>query len=97
MGALAENRSLELALAAELVEGLAPDTVETRVERDRILVRVRKQGWKLTQLIFSAESLRRLAHDRNRDVKIEYLEREITELAQQRKTYAYPRRLARCA
>lgn len=96
MGAL-EQTTMELTLAAELVDGLAPDSSETRVESDRILVRLRKHGWKLTQLIFSKESLRRLAADRHREIKMEYLEREIEQMAALRRTYAYPRRMSRCA
>lgn len=97
MSAIANEKSPELAVAEELIGGLAAESVETRVERDRILVRLRKQGWKLTQLVFSIASLRNLATDRHREVKIEYLEREIAEAARERRTYAYPRNLARCA
>jgi hypothetical protein len=96
MGAL-EQTTMEMTLAAELVDGLAPDSSETRVESDRILVRLRKHGWKLTHLIFSKESLRRLAEDRHREIKMEYLEREIEQMAGLRRTYAYPRRMSRCA
>lgn len=96
MGAL-EQTTMELTLAAELVDGLAPDSSETRVESDRILVRLRKDGWKLTNLIFSKESLRRLAEDRHREIKMEYLEREIEQMAELRRTYAYPRSMSRCA
>lgn len=94
MGALANHGTVEWALAKELVEGLGPETVETGEDRDHILVRIRKRGWRLTKLIFSKASLRRLASDQQRDVKIEYLERDIARLAPRRATYAYPRRLA---
>lgn len=97
MTAVAESMKSEMEVAERLIDSLAADAVETRVERDKVLVRLRKKGWKLTQLIFSLESLRKLAGDRHREIKMEYLEREIEQIAQQRRTYAYPRKMARCA
>lgn len=93
MSALAKYGTVELALAEELVDGLGPESVETREDRDQILVRLRKRGWKLTQIIFSKASLRRLAADNQREIKLEYLERDIARLAPCRARYAYPRKI----
>ena len=94
MSVMAETGTLELVLAEELVDALAPEQMETREEKERILVRIRKRGWKLSRIVFSKASLRKLADDRHREIKLEYLGRDIERTAARRATYTYPRRFA---
>ena len=50
-------------------------------------------GCKLSSIVFSSEGLRRLQADPQRDVKIEYLQRDIARAARSRSEYRYPHRL----
>ena len=50
-------------------------------------------GCKLSSIVFSCAGLRRLHADPNREVKIEYLQKEIARAARSRTEYRYPQRL----
>jgi hypothetical protein len=59
-----------------------------------IRIRIRKgPGSRLASVIFSKLALRRLISDPNRDVKVEYLRRDIARQARWRREYRYPRQL----
>lgn len=82
-------------VAQEIVSVLEPELV-TRTEEfpDRIQFRIAKRETsELRRVILARESLERLDHDPHRDVKIEYLRRELASVAGTRRTWAYPRTL----
>jgi hypothetical protein len=59
-----------------------------------IRIRIRKgPGSRLASVIFSKLALRRLISDPDRDVKVEYLRRDIARQARWRREYRYPRQL----
>lgn len=94
--ALATSMTSSVTEMARLILGVIPTQVEVQAEdRDVIRYRVRRGfGWKLSSIVFSKASLLKLAHDPKRDVKIEYLRRDIVNTATQRFEYRYPRSLA---
>ena len=84
----------ETKLAEEIVS-----VVDGRVVRvcsdDRENVRFAIRGpMKLGSVVLGRAALRRLLHDRDGAVKIEYLQRDILRSAEQRGEYVYPRRSA---
>jgi hypothetical protein len=86
----------EFEIAEEILNAI-PTEAELQ-SKDRRTLRYcirRRHGWKLSSIVFSRESLRKLAADANRDVKIEYLQREIASVLERRATYVYPRALTR--
>ena len=60
-------------------------------EKHTIRYSVRAEGMKLRTIVFSRESLRRLIEDPAREVKVEYLKRDLTAAASQRNEFRYPR------
>lgn len=60
-------------------------------EKQAIRYSVRGEGMKLKTIVFSRESLRRLLDDPARDVKVEYLQRELLEASGRRGEFRYPR------
>ena len=60
-------------------------------ERDVIRYAVRGAGMKLRTIVFRRASLRRLADDPARAVKIEYLQRDLVATAGRRAEFHYPR------
>ena len=60
-------------------------------ERDSICYAVRAEGLKLRTIVFSRASLRRLLDDEARDVKTEYLQRDLLRSASRRSEFRYPR------
>ena len=81
-------------LAEEIVSVL-----EARVVRvcsdDRENLRYAIRGaMKLRSVVLGRAALRRLLHDRDGAVKIEYLQRDLLRCAEQRGEYVYPRRSA---
>ena len=60
-------------------------------ERNSIRYSVRGDGMKLKTIVLSRASLRRLIEDPLRDVKIEYLQRDLLESALRRGEFRYPR------
>jgi hypothetical protein len=82
----------ETRLAEEIVS-ILPTSVarEFSSERDTIRYAVRGEGMRLRTIVLNRGSLRRLMNDPSRDVKIEYLQRDILEAAPVRNEYRYPR------
>ena len=82
----------ESGIAAEIVS-IFPAGVARAFSGDRKNIRfaVRGEGLKLRSIVLSRASLRRLAADPARDVKVEYLQRELLSAASQRAEFRYPR------
>ena len=78
---------------AEAIVSVLPAGVarELSAERDTLRYSVRGDGMKLRTISLRRSSLRRLAADPARDVKIDYLRRELLQAATQRSEYRYPR------
>lgn len=60
-------------------------------ERHTLRYSLRAEGLKLKTIVFNRLSLRRLADDPAREVKVEYLRRDLAETALQRTEFRYPR------
>jgi hypothetical protein len=60
-------------------------------ERNTIRYAVRGEGMKLQTIVLNRASLRRLASDPQREVKIEYLKRDLLQSASRRGEFRYPR------
>jgi sugar-specific transcriptional regulator TrmB len=93
---LASSMTSSVTEVARLILGVIPTQVEVQSEdKDVIRYRIRRGfGWKLSRVVFSKASLNKLARDPKRDIKIEYLRRDIVNTATQRNEYRYPRNLA---
>lgn len=82
----------EVKLAEEIV-GVLPAGSVARVlspEKDSICFRIRSASVKLHTVRFRRESLRRLSAEEDRDVKIEYIKRELLAAAEHRGEYHFP-------
>lgn len=94
MSAMPVSVSEEMMVAERLLSRLAPDCGEVIADNDRVIAfRLRKNGWKLSKLVMSRDSLRRLVHDDQQPVKLDYLVRDISRVAARRASYLYPYRL----
>jgi hypothetical protein len=83
----------ELRVAEEIVNVL-PGGSFMRVcseERDVIRYAIRSNDLKLRTVVLSRASLRRLINDPAREVKIEYLQRDLLRSAKRRAAFQYPR------
>lgn len=83
-----ENR-----IAQEIVSVL-PEGSAARVcsdEHDAVRFVVNAEGLKLRSIVLDRESLRRLVADPAREVKIEYLQRDLRTSAGRRAEFRYPR------
>ena len=81
----------ETKLAAEIVGVLDPAVVRVCSEvRDAIRYAVRGKSLKLRSILLRRDALRRLLTDPARDVKIEYLKRDLVRAAMHRIEYRYP-------
>lgn len=81
----------ETRLAEEIVSVLEPSVVRAcSDERDFIRFAVRGD-MKLHTVIFNRAALRRLLHDLNGLVKVDYLKRDLLRSARQRSEFRYPR------
>lgn len=60
-------------------------------EKDVVRYAVGAAGLRLRTIVFSRESLRRLLEDPARDVKVEYLKRDLHQAASRRPEFRYPR------
>lgn len=82
----------EVRIAEEIVNVLPAGIArELSSDREALRYRVRGEDLKLRTIDLRRSSLRRLAADPQRDVKIDYLRRELLRVAQQRAEYRYPR------
>jgi len=81
-------------LAEEIVSVLDARVVRVCSD-DRENLRYAIRGaMRLRSVVFGRAALRRLLHDRDGAVKIEYLQRDLLRCAGQRGEYVYPRRSA---
>ena len=89
-----ETMTAEVTLAEELVRSLPSVPTAELVGDDShsVRFRVRQAGWKLVTIVFSKRALRKLLNDPTREVKVEYLRRDILRSALSRVSYTYPRR-----
>ena len=78
---------------AEEIVGVLPAGVARACspERNTIRYSVRGEDMKLRSIVLSRASLRRLAKDPHREVKIEYLKRDLLDSAGRRVEFRYPR------
>jgi hypothetical protein len=60
-------------------------------ERGTVRYAVRAEGMKLRTIVLNRASLRKLMDDPAREIKVEYLQRELLEAATQRCEFRYPR------
>ncbi len=82
----------ENAIAEQIVSALPAGIArQFSAERDTIRYAVRGEGLKLRTIVLSRESLRRLAEDPLREIKVEYLQRDLTRSAAQSSEFRYPR------
>lgn len=82
----------ESRIADEIVSVLPAGVVRAcSPERNTIRYAVRGEGMKLETIVLKRESLRRLIDDPHRDVKIEYLQRDLLQSAARRGEFRYPR------
>lgn len=87
------NKLDETRIAEEIVSVLPAGTVARVCSDDRESIRfaVRGGGIKLHQIILNRISLRRLAADPLKDVKVEYLQRDLAAAMASRREFRYPR------
>lgn len=91
--------SHELRIAEQIMSVLSPGSF-VRVcsdERETIRYAVRSSELRLQSVVLGRASLQRLIADPDRPVKIEYLQRELTEAAAHRGEFRYPRTLRRAS
>lgn len=88
---MATETTLEMELAETLLQPLLDQSWTEDAETIRF--RIRKPGWKLSSIIFSKRALRKLVSDPHREVKLEYLRRDIARQAGSRREYRYPHQL----
>lgn len=82
----------ETRLANQIVSVLDPATLRAcSDDRDAIRFAVRSSTLKLRTIVLRRAALRRLLGDAARDVKVEYLQRDLLRSASQRAEYFYPR------
>lgn len=89
------SRSNDECRMAEEIVSIFPTGVvrELSAERDAIRFSVRAEGMRLRTIVFRRASLRRLMDDPAREVKVDYLRRELEQAATQRSEFRYPRPL----
>ena len=90
-----DSRSRDIALAREILSEFGDDSIILE-EVDEALIRFRLDAGAnqtLEHVIFARPCLQKLAADPVRNVKIEYLQRDIERSATHRHTYAYPHSL----
>jgi hypothetical protein len=82
----------EIRIAEEIVSVL-PGVVARACSADREAIRysVRADGLNLRSVVLNRASLRRLIEDPAREVKIEYLRRDLASSARRRAEFQYPR------
>jgi hypothetical protein len=90
---LNQTDSIDETRIAEAIVSVLPDGVARELSGERRTIRfaVRAAGLKLRTIVLSRASLRKLIDDPARDVKIEYLQRDLAASAARRCEYRYPR------
>lgn len=92
----ARYTSFSYRLAQEILSAVPAGTI-SRLEEypDRIQVRlVPGDERRLQRIILGRDSLEKLERDPQRDVKVDYLKRELAQAVSSRRVWAYPRALA---
>lgn len=89
------NRKCDETRMAEEIVNVLPSGVarEFSAECDAIRYAVRADGMRLRTIVLKRASLRRLIDDPARDIKVEYLQRDLLEAAAHRSEFRYPRPL----
>lgn len=83
-----------LEMAARILVILHPTTiVADGDEAGTLRFRVVESGWKLATIVFAKDSLRNLARDPQREIKIQFLQRDLLRSATSRRTFTYPHSL----
>ncbi len=87
------KKQLDETRIAERIVSVLPAGVARALSWDRETIRysVRAAGLRLKTIALSRESLRRLIDDPVREVKIEYLQRDLMRSAATRPEFQYPR------
>jgi hypothetical protein len=86
--------SEEMRVAREVVQFLVGRDFAERARGDREVISFElesRPGWKLRSVVFSRDALRRLAGDPLREIKLDYLRRDLLRSAPVRVEYRYPR------
>ena len=87
-----KTKTDETRIAEQIVSVLPAGVARAcSAERDSIRYAVRDDGMKLRTIVLRRESLRRLIDDPARDIKIEYLQRDLLTSAERRAEFRYPR------
>jgi hypothetical protein len=82
----------ETRLAEEIVRVLPEGAIRICCsDRDAVRYAVRSRELKLRTIVLGRHALRRLLHDRDGVVKIEYLQRDLLRSAETRCEFTYPR------
>ena len=82
----------ETGMAEEIINVLPAGVArELSPERDAIRYAVRADNLALRTIVLSRTSLRRLIEDPAREVKVEYLQRDLLRAAGKRNEFRYPR------
>lgn len=82
----------ERLVIARLTEALAPAVIGVRrQDADQIELSVSRDGWRLSTIVLAREAAGRLWFDRLREIKLDYLVRDIERVASRRARWTYPR------
>lgn len=82
----------ETRLAEEIVRVLPEGAIRVcSDDRESINYAVRSRDLKLRSIVLDRHALRRLLHDRDGAIKIEYLQRDLMRSAESRAEFTYPR------
>lgn len=82
----------ETRLAEEIVRVLPEGAIRVcSADRETINYAVRSRELKLRSVVLGRHALRRLLHDRDGAIKIEYLQRDLMRSAETRAEFTYPR------
>ena len=92
------NAKEEVNVAQEVVRFLLGKNFAEKMRGDAETIAFEidaRPGWKLRSVVFSRNALRHLAIDPDRDVKLDYLRRDLLKAAPHRAEYRYPRGIQR--
>jgi hypothetical protein len=78
-------------LALEIISVLPAESVARLVSEDSDTIRFSVAGMKLRTIVLNRQSLRKLCSDPAREVKVEYLQRDLVRSAGRRAEFRYPR------